>query len=197
MLGMAAGTTGCKGMRAAKNGLSGPSGTLSTADSDGDGIKDVNDCAPNDATRFQILSYKYVDNDLDGYFTAQAGQLCSSSSLPGNYSDSVSVHLDCDDTNASIQTPVTYYVDADGDGFGSGPQTFCSTTPPSGYAQASGDPDDSKSNVTPQDGDGDGFANAADNCPSIPNVDQADIENDGQGDSCDSNFVAKINLIND
>lgn len=36
------------------------------------------------------------------------------------------------------------------------------------------------------DQDGDGFADANDNCPSNHNTDQADIDNDGKGDVCDS-----------
>lgn len=35
------------------------------------------------------------------------------------------------------------------------------------------------------DTDGDGVANAADNCPSIANADQADRDDDGLGDACD------------
>jgi len=35
------------------------------------------------------------------------------------------------------------------------------------------------------DSDGDGLANAFDNCPSVPNPDQADADGDGVGDSCD------------
>lgn len=37
-----------------------------------------------------------------------------------------------------------------------------------------------------QDADKDGIRNANDNCPSIFNPDQADIDNDGIGDACDS-----------
>jgi hypothetical protein len=35
------------------------------------------------------------------------------------------------------------------------------------------------------DGDGDGVADASDNCPSTPNPDQADADGDGLGDACD------------
>ena len=35
------------------------------------------------------------------------------------------------------------------------------------------------------DGDGDGIADAADNCPSVSNADQADSDGDGAGDACD------------
>jgi hypothetical protein len=35
------------------------------------------------------------------------------------------------------------------------------------------------------DGDGDGIPDASDNCPSVSNPDQADIDHDGVGDACD------------
>lgn len=38
----------------------------------------------------------------------------------------------------------------------------------------------------PDDRDSDGIANADDNCPALPNVDQIDTDADGQGDLCDS-----------
>lgn len=36
------------------------------------------------------------------------------------------------------------------------------------------------------DADGDGIADASDNCPQVPNPDQADSDGDGLGDACDS-----------
>jgi len=38
----------------------------------------------------------------------------------------------------------------------------------------------------PPDGDGDGFPDAEDNCPEIPNVDQTNSDNDTHGDVCDN-----------
>jgi hypothetical protein len=37
----------------------------------------------------------------------------------------------------------------------------------------------------PPDGDGDGIPDATDNCPSVPNADQLDNDDDGAGDACD------------
>ncbi|MCU1377847.1 MAG: cartilage oligomeric matrix protein [Acidimicrobiales bacterium] len=39
--------------------------------------------------------------------------------------------------------------------------------------------------LTPPDADGDGVADAADNCPAVPNPAQADADTDGVGDACD------------
>src|SRR5918997_3959285 len=36
------------------------------------------------------------------------------------------------------------------------------------------------------DSDHDGHANADDNCPAVPNQNQADLDSDGHGDACDS-----------
>lgn len=40
------------------------------------------------------------------------------------------------------------------------------------------------------DTDGDGVADASDNCPTVANADQADADADGTGDACDSNAFA-------
>ena len=43
--------------------------------------------------------------------------------------------------------------------------------------------------VTPDgDGDGDGWGDLQDNCPAIPNYDQADLDGDGAGDVCDGDL---------
>lgn len=42
--------------------------------------------------------------------------------------------------------------------------------------------------MRPLDGDGDGVADADDNCPAVQNADQADFDGDGTGDVCDSDL---------
>ncbi|WP_394750634.1 DUF6443 domain-containing protein [Spongiimicrobium salis] len=91
----------------------------------------------------------------------------------------------------SITQPSTWYVDADGDGYGNSATSSSSCTPPAGYVSNSDDYDDSTANITnipPQnfysDSDNDGYgdpavsvyysvaptgyvANNADECPAV------------------------------
>lgn len=77
---------------------------------------------------------------------------------------------------STVPSPDPDGVDSDGDGvtdllevaFGSDPQVANST--PS----------------TPNDADFDGVADSNDNCPAVANADQADTDNDGTGNACDS-----------
>src|SRR5262245_35932325 len=39
-----------------------------------------------------------------------------------------------------------------------------------------------------EDNDGDGIANIADNCPSVVNVAQSDLDHDALGDACDTDL---------
>ncbi|WP_211223798.1 putative metal-binding motif-containing protein, partial [Gaetbulibacter saemankumensis] len=56
----------------------------------------------------------YADNDGDSY--GDINNTKEACSLPSGY---VSDNTDCDDTNALVHEPQLYYVDSDGDGFGS------------------------------------------------------------------------------
>ena len=67
-----------------------------------------------------------IDNDGDGY------------------GDNCTLGPDCNDNDATIHALVTYYRDADGDGFGNADNAsqVCSLTPPAGYVANSTDVDD-------------------------------------------------------
>lgn len=65
--------------------------------------------------------------------------------------------------------------DADGDGFSDYHEYFAGSLPNSAASQPV---------LAGVDGDGDGFDDAIDNCPTLANPDQADADGDGFGDAC-------------
>lgn len=80
------------------------------------------DCAPDDPTRWQLLSYTYVDRDGDGFTVPEIGQVCTGAALPDPYR-AVPSGNDCDDTNPLLRRWVVLYRDLDGDGVGAGPRS--------------------------------------------------------------------------
>jgi hypothetical protein len=110
-----------------------------------------------------VLNTYYLDSDGDGFGSTTSTQACSA---PTGY---VTNNTDCNDTNASLHTITTevcngvdddcdgstdegvlntYYLDSDGDGFGSTSTTqACSA--PSGYVSNDDDCDDADGNVNP------------------------------------------------
>ncbi|MGA7370094.1 MAG: YncE family protein [Nitrososphaeraceae archaeon] len=54
----------------------------------------------------------------------------------------------------------------------------------------------SPSPPTPKDSDDDGFPDESDNCPTVPNIDQTDTDDDGIGDACDEETCGD-NIDND
>ena len=72
--------------------------------------------------------------------------------------------------------------------------TFACVVPGAGVDAATIDaPLDAK----PLDSDGDGIPDSSDNCPTIPNPDQADEDGDGLGDVCDPCPISKNNTDTD
>jgi hypothetical protein len=101
----------------------------------------------------------YRDLDGDGFGSAGSGTV-QSCSQPVGY---VASGTDCNDANAAINPATRWYRDLDGDGVGlESSGTLVQCTQPSGYALSNGD-----------------------NCPSIPNPNQADCNSNGIGDVCD------------
>jgi len=72
-------------------------------DDDGDGTLDVNDCAPLDSSKWQLLT-GYVDGDGDGYGSGSSVQVCTGAVLPAGYA---LVGGDCNDANAAINPGAT------------------------------------------------------------------------------------------
>ena len=109
----------------------------------------------------------YVDNDADGF----GNKLDSIVSYVSNVLGYVSDDSDCDDTNANINPnaneicnglddncdsqidegliSTTYYVDADGDGYGSTTSLMVCFDPGIGYVLNNNDCDDSNNNINP------------------------------------------------
>lgn len=77
------------------------------------------DCAPADASAWQMLQYAYRDADGDSYTVGTSGQLCAGVALPAGYA-TIAHGDDCDDGNPRIWQLGTYYADADSDGVGAG-----------------------------------------------------------------------------
>jgi hypothetical protein len=113
----------------------------------------------------------------------------------------------CDgQTDEGVQT--TFYRDGDGDGYGGATSSQQACTAPSGYVTNNTDCNDGSAAIHPgatevcgdgidqdcsgadvacssNDDDGDGVLNSMDNCPSVANPNQADLDGDGLGDVCD------------
>ncbi len=152
----------------------------------------------------------YADDDGDSY--GDPYNTTTACSVPSGYTSDSS---DCDDTDSGINTaateacdgfdnncdgdidegfsatPMTWYADDDGDGFGDpdDSMTDCSTSAPSGYADDDTDCDDSDSSVNPG---ADEYCDSIDNdCDDETDEDDAvdastfyaDSDSDGYGDS--------------
>jgi hypothetical protein len=102
---------------------------------------------------------RYRDLDGDGFGSAASGVAQSCSTLAGY----VANNDDCNDNNAAINPDTSWYRDTDNDGHGVASEGIVhQCTQPSGYALLNGD-----------------------NCPSIANPDQADINSNSVGDACE------------
>jgi hypothetical protein len=86
------------------------------------------DCAPDDGSRWQNLTYQYRDADGDTFTVASSGSLCTSGGgLPAGYTNTAKGN-DCDDTSADVYQGLQGYPDEDGDGVGAGTAaTFCTS----------------------------------------------------------------------
>jgi hypothetical protein len=100
------------------------------------------DCAPDDKTRYQMLSYAHRDADGDGETVPESGTICAGASLPRGYALSAS-GSDCNDNDGAVKDLLPLYVDNDGDGRGAGAlQQLCVAQRPSGYSNVGTDCDD-------------------------------------------------------
>jgi hypothetical protein len=71
------------------------------------------DCAPGDATAWQVLTFRFRDEDGDGAVTPETGSICTGAALPADHEPTL--------THFAV-----LYPDRDGDGVGAPPrQTPC------------------------------------------------------------------------
>jgi ELWxxDGT repeat protein len=112
-----------------------------------------NGCNPNATCTFTVIVNNtttwYLDADNDNYYTGSGVTQCNSPGA-GYRNSGLLGGSDCNDNNAAIHSPQTYYVDNDGDGFGSSTTgSFCQLTAPSGYSANNFDCNDGNSGQNP------------------------------------------------
>lgn len=103
-------------------------------DMDSDGVKNKDDCAPNDATKWRNGTF-YKDADADTYTTGSAVTICYGATTPVGYVITQK-GTDCDDADPAKWRNGTFYKDADGDTYTTGGAvTICyGANTPSGYS---------------------------------------------------------------
>lgn len=87
------------------------------------------DCDDNNASIYKVGGF--LDNDKDGYRSSTWYECVGDDGKTYNFGGDW--QLDCNDNNASIGPPISYYRDADGDGYGAGAVQGSACTIPSGY----------------------------------------------------------------
>ncbi|RKH39730.1 hypothetical protein [Corallococcus sicarius] len=113
---------------------------LAWADTDGDGVggdvfkrwcpgkgrtppaghvTTTGDCAPGDASQWQLQAFSHRDEDGDGFTRPLTGVVCSGTELPPGFA-STPAQPDCDDRAPNRTTLVERWADLDVDGFGHG-----------------------------------------------------------------------------
>jgi len=86
-------------------------------DTDGDGVPDADDCAPNDINKYKVTSL-FIDADNDDY-DAGKENVCYGENIPQGYK-LTSYGTDCDDNNDAISGTPIWYKDSDNDGYSDG-----------------------------------------------------------------------------
>ena len=179
-------------------------GDVCDADDDNDGLSDVVDCFPTDASK----AFRIGDSCDDGNANTNddtIGTDCTCGGTSGNDADNDGILDGADncptDSNANqLNTDNDDEGDAcdiDDDNDGVMDSFDCNPTDATksfkigdicddGLTTTTNDKIDANCQCVGQgDTDGDGISDSVDNCPGMPNADQADLDNNGIGDLCD------------
>ena len=171
---------------------------VADVDTDGDGTPDCNDNCPNDPDKIDPgacgCGVADVDSDGDSYYDCVDGCPNDPNKIdPGTCGCGVEDDdsdgdgtPDCNDGCPADPNKIDPgacgcgEVDADSDGDGAMDCVDGCPLDPNKTA-----PGNCGCGVVDDDSDGDGIIDCEDNCPSEANSDQADVDGDGIGDSCD------------
>ena len=172
--------------------LAGTSVVDVTADADGDGVIDALDAFPADASAQYDADGdgepdgEDSDSDGDGISDENEYLIGTNPLIADSDGDGVS--------DAADPLPINGFetVDSDGDGIGDEADTDDDNDGRSDLQEAIDgtnplDASDCLNCSATDDADDDGVIDSApDNCPTTPNTDQADLDQDGEGDACDA-----------
>ncbi|MFO1462440.1 MAG: Calx-beta domain-containing protein [bacterium] len=151
-------------------------------DTDGDGIGNACDTQENDCTNGS-------NDDTDALTDCNDPDCAAAPTCLDSDGDSV---VDANDNCPNVANSGQEDTDSDGQGNACDQVEGSCNNGVSDDADGAVDCADADCSANPAcaapgaDADGDGIANAADNCPDVANADQADSDGDGLGDACDS-----------